>query len=57
MSVDDAGNPVQVTEDQWQRHQVSLAGCGTATVKFGVQVRQRQSCLRLRTLSVLPMLT
>ena len=36
-SLDEAGNVVQVTENQWQRHQVSLTGCGTAAIKFGVQ--------------------
>ena len=36
-SLDDNGVPVQIEEDSWQRHQVSLAGCGSATVKFGAQ--------------------
>ena len=36
-SIDDSGEQVQIEEDQWQRHQVSLVGCGTAKVKFGVQ--------------------
>ena len=36
-SLDENGEEVRIEEDQWQRHQVSLSGCGTAVVKFGVQ--------------------
>ena len=31
------GGTVQIVENSWQRHAVSVAGCGTATVKFGSQ--------------------